>query len=85
MYNFNSLFFLLLELILKEIFIKTEYIKLGQFVKFINLISNGSDIKSFLHQNTIQVNGEIENRRGRKLFSGDQVKILGLTYLIKNN
>lgn len=73
-----------MEIILKEIFIKTEYIKLGQFVKYINLISNGSDIKIFLSQNQIIVNGEIENRRGRKIYNGDQVEILGLTYVVIN-
>lgn len=73
-----------MEIILKEIFIKTEYIKLGQFVKYINLISNGSDIKIFLSQNEIIINGEIENRRGRKIYNGDQVEILGLTYVVIN-
>lgn len=68
---------------MKEIFIKTEFIKLGQFIKFINLISNGGDIKMFLSENPVYVNNELENRRGRKLYNNDQVEVLGLVYVIK--
>lgn len=68
---------------MKEIFIKTEFIKLGQFIKFINLISNGGDIKMFLSENPVYVNNELENRRGKKLYNNDQVEVLGLVYVIK--
>lgn len=68
---------------MKEIFIKTEFIKLGQFIKFIDLISNGGDIKMFLSENSVYVNNELENRRGRKLYNNDQVEVLGLVYVIK--
>lgn len=84
MYNVNSLFFLCLEYILKEIFIKTEFIKLGQFLKYTSLVSNGGDIKNFLSSNKILVNGENESRRGKKLYNNDQVVLLGLTYIIKS-
>lgn len=69
--------------ILKEVKINTEFIKLGQFLKFINIISSGSDVKFFLLENTIYVNDEQENRRGRKLYSGDVVKIGSEIYMIK--
>ena len=60
---------------MKTITINTEYITLGQFLKFANIISNGSDAKPFLLENKIFVNGEEENRRGKKLYDGYLVKI----------
>lgn len=60
---------------MKIITINTEYITLGQFLKFANIISNGSDAKPFLLENKIFVNGEEENRRGKKLYDGYLVKV----------
>jgi len=59
----------------KEIFITTEYITLGQLLKFANIINNGGEEKAFLANNSVLVNGEMENRRGRKLRPGDLVKV----------
>ncbi len=53
--------------------ITTDYITLGQFLKFVSLIDRGSDAKSFLVDNDVLVNGEPESRRGRKLRAGDSV------------
>ena len=53
--------------------LKTEYITLGQLMKAVGLISNGSDAKVILAQGGNKVNGEDENRRGKKLRPGDTV------------
>ena len=66
-----------------EIEISTEYITLGQFLKFSDIIQNGGEAKLFLANNEVLVNGEPDNRRGRKLRSGDSVSIAGLNYKIK--
>lgn len=66
-----------------EIFIKTEFIKLGQLIKYVNLISNGGDIKEFLANNKVLVNNEFENRRGRKLYEDYHIKVCGQEYIIK--
>ena len=63
--------------------ISTEYITLGQFLKFADIISNGGEAKSFLLFNTVLINGVEDNRRGRKLRTGDVVEIKGNTYLIQ--
>ena len=63
--------------------IYTEYITLAQFLKLADLITNGGEAKFFLAENEVKVNGEIDNRRGRKLRDGDQVEVLGKTYQIK--
>ena len=63
--------------------IYTEYITLAQFLKLADLITNGGEAKFFLAQNEVKVNGENDNRRGRKLRDGDMVEVLGKTYQIK--
>lgn len=67
---------------MKKIKIQSDFITLGQFLKFINLISVGGEAKEFLGQHIIFVNDVSENRRGKKLFSGDKVKIDALEFLI---
>ncbi len=60
---------------MKEVKIITPYIKLGQFLKLANLIDTGGQEKSFLLSKIILVNNEKENRRGRKLYPLDIVKV----------
>ncbi|MDP4156297.1 MAG: S4 domain-containing protein YaaA [Bacillota bacterium] len=59
----------------KEIKVETEYIALGQFLKLADIIQTGGMAKWFLSENAIFINGEQDQRRGRKLYPGDKVKI----------
>ena len=65
-----------------EIKITTEYITLGQFLKFTNIISNGGDAKIFLLTTSVYVNGELEQRRGRKLRKNDVILVKDQQYVI---
>lgn len=65
-----------------KITITTEYITLGQFLKLARIIQNGGDAKIFLLTTSVNVNGELEQRRGRKLRPGDVVKVSGKEYEI---
>ena len=47
----------------KKIEITTEYITLGQFLKFVGIIRSGAMAKDYILSNEIVVNGEIETRR----------------------
>lgn len=69
---------------MKTISIYTEYVTLGQFLKLASIIQTGGEAKTYLSTAHILVNGEEDNRRGRKLRNGDQVKIEGVDYLIVN-
>lgn len=60
---------------MKTIQISTEYITLGQFLKLADLIDSGGAAKWFLQEYEVYVNGEQEDRRGRKLFVNDTVKV----------
>ncbi|MDD3126344.1 MAG: S4 domain-containing protein YaaA [Candidatus Izemoplasmatales bacterium] len=60
---------------MKAIKITSEYITLGQLLKFADVIQSGGETKFFLSKNKIWVNHELEARRGKKLYPGDQIKI----------
>ncbi|QJC50156.1 S4 domain-containing protein YaaA [Paenibacillus albicereus] len=62
---------------MKSITIKTEYIALGQFLKLSDCIDSGGQAKFFLQETKVIVNGEPDNRRGRKLYDGDIVEVDG--------
>lgn len=60
--------------------IKGDFITLGQFIKVQSLVSSGGMVKPFLEEADITLNGEVENRRGKKLYSGDHLIIDGVSY-----
>lgn len=62
---------------MKEIEISTEYIQLQQLLKLGECIGSGGEVKHFLQENEVIVNGEKENRRGRKLRPGDVIEVAG--------
>ena len=57
-------------------------IKLGQFLKLVNLIDQGSDVKLLLADDRVTVNGEVEGRRGRQLVDGDVVDVDGRAFAV---
>lgn len=60
---------------MKSVKIKTEYITLGQLMKLQRISMSGGETKALLATLEIKVNGEYENRRGKKLRSGDVIYI----------
>jgi len=59
----------------RDVPIRDESIRLGQFLKLADLVDNGADAKPLLMQGDILVNGEVETRRGRQLAKGDVVTL----------
>ena len=55
--------------------ITSEYITLGQFLKFADVISNGGEAKEFINEHDIFVNGSVCKMRGKKLYPDDKVVI----------
>lgn len=66
----------------KEIKITTDYITLGQLLKLASIIDHGGEAKLFLASNKVLVNGEEDNRRGRKLYPDYLVVIGSETFAI---
>ena len=56
-----------------EIAIRTDYIKLDQFLKFAGCVYTGGDAKGFIQDGYVKVNGEVCTMRGKKLVPGDTV------------
>jgi ribosome-associated protein len=64
-----------LRLLVREVPIRDEMIRLGQFLKLADLVENGSDARPLLAGGTLLVIGETETRRGRQLVKGDVVQL----------
>ena len=64
---------------MQTIKIKDEFIKLGQLLKKADMVSSGVDAKMLIQDGEVLVNGEVEDRRGRKLYDGDEVTFDGET------
>lgn len=62
-----------------EITIDSEYIKLDQFLKFVDIASTGGHAKFLIQEGLVKVNGEIELRRGKKIRTNDVVEVEGNT------
>ena len=57
--------------------LRDEFIKLGQALKAAGLVESGVEAKEYIVQGMVVVNGEVETRRGRKLYDGDEVEFDG--------
>lgn len=55
---------------MKEITIKTEYIKLDSFLKYAGLVSTGGEAKSLISSGRVKILGESCTKRGKKLTDG---------------
>ncbi len=60
-----------------------EYITLNILLKITDLISTGGMAKVFLQENDVFVNDQLENRRGRKLYRGDVIRVGKQAFIIK--
>lgn len=57
--------------------LREEYIKLGQALKAAGLVSSGIEAKEVIMDGLVKVNGEVDTRRGKKLYDGDTVSYEG--------
>ena len=56
-----------------EIRIRDEVIKLGQALKLAGVVEDGVEAKYAIQDGLVQVNGEVDQRRGRKVYEGDVI------------
>lgn len=57
--------------------IRTEFITLDSFLKWAGAADTGGHAKTLIASGQVQVNGEVETRRGRKLRPGDRIFLAG--------
>ena len=61
---------------MEEIIIDTEFIKLDSLLKYAAVVQTGADAKFFISEGLVLVDGEVETRRGKKIYDGMTVKVL---------
>ncbi len=69
----------------RAVYVRTVPIRLGQFLKFANLVQDGLEAKIYIQEEQVFVNGEVEKRRGRQLVVGDVVNFNGQDYFITDS
>ena len=62
---------------MEEIRIRDEFIKLGQLLKLADLVQDGVEAKYVITDGLVKVNGEMDDRRGRKVYEGEVVSYDG--------
>lgn len=60
---------------MEKIKIDTEFIKLDQFLKMVNIAPSGGQAKIMILSEDVKVNGVIETQRGKKLRSKDTIEV----------
>lgn len=60
-----------------EIKIRDEFIKLGQALKLAGVVEDGVEAKYVINDGLVKVNGETDERRGRKVYEGDVISYNG--------
>ena len=69
---------------MEKIKIRDEYIKLGQVLKLAGLVESGVDAKIEIQEGNVIVNGEVECRRGKKIYAGDVIEFNGQQIKVEN-
>ena len=62
---------------MNTIAIKDEFIKLGQALKLAGVVEDGVEAKFVIQDGLVKVNGEVDERRGRKVYEGDVISFNG--------
>lgn len=62
---------------METIKLRDDYIKLGQALKLAGLVDSGVEAKEVIQNGLVSVNGEVDTRRGKKLYAGDIAEFRG--------
>ena len=54
--------------------IEEEPIELYKILKFENMVQSGGEAKFVIAEGLVRVNGEVETRKSKKIFSGDIIE-----------
>jgi ribosome-associated protein len=60
---------------MRDVAIRDDTIRLGQFLKLAGALETGGDTKERIAAGDVEVNGEVDTRRGRQLHRGDVVTV----------
>lgn len=62
---------------MKELKLRDDFIRLGQALKAAGMVSSGVDAKLVIKEGMVKVNGQVELKRGKKLYDGAVVEFEG--------
>ena len=62
---------------MEKVIIRDEFIELGQAMKLAGRVGSGVDAKMLIQDGQVEVNGEVEYQRGKKLHEGDVITFNG--------
>ena len=62
---------------MEKVIIRDDFIKLGQAMKLAGMVGSGVDAKMLIQDGQVEVNGEVEYQRGKKLHDGDVITFNG--------
>ena len=65
---------------MEEIKIRDEFIKLGQLLKLADMVQDGVEAKYVITDGLVKVNGEVDDRRGRKVYEGVTYPTMSVSY-----
>jgi len=68
---------------MREMEITKEPIELYKILKFENMVASGGEAKQVIAEGKVLVNGRVETKKRKKIFSGDIVKFGSETICIK--
>jgi ribosome-associated protein len=64
--------------------ISSEPIALHKLIKLANLVASGGEAKYIITEGLVTVNGAVETKKGKKIFSGDIVEFQGTRIQVVN-
>ena len=62
---------------MEKVIIRDDFIKLGQAMKLAGMVGSGVDAKMLIQDGQVEVNGEVDYQRGKKLHEGDVITFNG--------
>ena len=67
---------------MQEILINREFVELFKILKFESLASSGGEAKILIADGKVEVNGEVETRKRRKIVAGDVIRVFDEEYRV---
>lgn len=58
---------------MQAVMISDDFIKLGQALKLAGMVGSGVEAKFVIQDGEVMVNGEVETRRGKKIYANDTI------------
>ena len=68
---------------IEKVKISTEFIKLDQFLKWLAIVDSSSEAKQVILDGMVKVNGDVEKRRGRKIYPEYKVEVFDKIYVVE--